>query len=138
MRILSTFENFVGFAGTETYTLTVAKELERLGHDLLIYSPIPPCVPDRDASGPLARTLMQGPLGELAGLPDFFAGPASRPVEGDERIAARRAVGRLNLEQLLDVETGTSQQGDHLSVGEVELDGVIVRPLEVVHPKIWS
>ncbi len=39
MRALLTFENFVGFGGTETYTLTVANELERLGHDVLIYSP---------------------------------------------------------------------------------------------------
>lgn len=39
MRILLTFESFVGFAGTETYTLAVAKAFERFGHDVLIYSP---------------------------------------------------------------------------------------------------
>ncbi len=39
LRVLLSFENFAGFGGTETYTLTVAKELERLGHDVAIYSP---------------------------------------------------------------------------------------------------
>ena len=39
MRILLTFENFVHYAGTETYSLTLARELERLGHDTVIYSP---------------------------------------------------------------------------------------------------
>jgi hypothetical protein len=36
MRILLSFENFIGFAGTETYVLTVAKELDRLGHDVKV------------------------------------------------------------------------------------------------------
>jgi len=39
VRVLLSFENFAGFGGTETYTLTVAKELDRLGHDVAIYSP---------------------------------------------------------------------------------------------------
>ncbi len=39
MRIVLGFENFDGFGGTETYTLTVARELDRLGHDALVYSP---------------------------------------------------------------------------------------------------
>lgn len=39
MRILLSFEIFAGFGGTETYTLTVATEFERLGHDVAIYSP---------------------------------------------------------------------------------------------------
>lgn len=39
MRILLSFENLVAFGGTETYTLTVAMELDRLGHDVTIYSP---------------------------------------------------------------------------------------------------
>ena len=39
MRILLSFENFTGYGGTETYTFTVAKELDRLGHDTAIYSP---------------------------------------------------------------------------------------------------
>jgi hypothetical protein len=39
MRILLSFENLTGFGGTETYTVTVAGELERLGHDVAIYSP---------------------------------------------------------------------------------------------------
>ncbi len=39
MRVLLSFENFAGFGGTETYTLTVAMELDRLGHDVAVYSP---------------------------------------------------------------------------------------------------
>jgi hypothetical protein len=39
MRIVLTSENFDGFAGTETYTLTVAQQLDALGHDVSIYSP---------------------------------------------------------------------------------------------------
>ena len=39
MRILLSFE-FLGLGGTETYTVTVARELERLGHDAAIHSPV--------------------------------------------------------------------------------------------------
>lgn len=39
MRILLSFENLQGFGGTETYAVTVARELERLGHDAALYSP---------------------------------------------------------------------------------------------------
>jgi hypothetical protein len=39
MRVLLSFENFAGFGGTETYTLALARELERLDHDVSIYSP---------------------------------------------------------------------------------------------------
>ncbi|HEY2435980.1 MAG TPA: hypothetical protein VGH93_02285 [Solirubrobacteraceae bacterium] len=39
MRVLLSFENFAAFGGTESYTLTVATELERLGHEVAIYSP---------------------------------------------------------------------------------------------------
>lgn len=39
MRVVLSCENFDGFGGTETYTLTVAQQLEGLGHDVSIYSP---------------------------------------------------------------------------------------------------
>jgi len=39
MRILLSFESLVGFAGTESYAVTVAHELIRLGHDAAIYAP---------------------------------------------------------------------------------------------------
>lgn len=39
MRLLLSYENFAAFGGTETYNLTVALELERLGHDVSIYAP---------------------------------------------------------------------------------------------------
>jgi hypothetical protein len=39
VHVLLSFENFAWFGGTESYTLTVAKELQRLGHEVAIYSP---------------------------------------------------------------------------------------------------
>ncbi len=39
MRIVLSSENFDGFGGTETYTLTVAQQLDALGHDVAIYAP---------------------------------------------------------------------------------------------------
>lgn len=39
MRFVLSSENFDGFGGTETYTLTVAQQLDALGHDVAIYSP---------------------------------------------------------------------------------------------------
>lgn len=38
MRIVLSYENLDGFGGTETYTVAVARELGRLGHDAAIYS----------------------------------------------------------------------------------------------------
>jgi hypothetical protein len=38
MRIIITFQNMVAFAGTETYVLTVAGALEKLGHDVVIHT----------------------------------------------------------------------------------------------------
>lgn len=51
MRILLSFEHLEGFGGTETYTVTVARELGRLGHDAAIYSP------NRGAMADFARDL---------------------------------------------------------------------------------
>jgi hypothetical protein len=39
LRILLSTEYFAGVGGTESYTLTVARELGRLGHQATIYSP---------------------------------------------------------------------------------------------------
>jgi hypothetical protein len=39
VRLLLSCENFDGFGGTETYALTVAQQLERLGHEAWIYTP---------------------------------------------------------------------------------------------------
>ncbi len=41
MRILLSTENFDAFGGMETYTRTVAHELDRLGHQTAVYSPRP-------------------------------------------------------------------------------------------------
>src|SRR5580693_8979228 len=37
MRIVLGLHDFSSFAGTETYTLTVADELVRLGHEVVVY-----------------------------------------------------------------------------------------------------
>jgi hypothetical protein len=39
MRALLSLENFDGTGGTETYALTVAQQLDRLGHEVWIYTP---------------------------------------------------------------------------------------------------
>ena len=39
MRIVVSFLQMVGFGGTETYVLTVAGELQRLGHDVVVHAP---------------------------------------------------------------------------------------------------
>jgi hypothetical protein len=39
MRIVVSTLDFSGFAGTETYSLTIARQFSRLGHDPMIYSP---------------------------------------------------------------------------------------------------
>jgi hypothetical protein len=49
MRIVLSVESFSLFGGTQSYTLTTAMELERLGHDVAIYSP------DRGAMAEFAR-----------------------------------------------------------------------------------
>jgi hypothetical protein len=61
MRALLSFENFDAFGGTETYTLTVAHELERLGHEAPIYSPNPGAMADL-AQSQGARVLGPGEL----------------------------------------------------------------------------
>ncbi len=39
MRVVVSHEQLVGFGGTESYALTVAEGLERLGHDVVVYTP---------------------------------------------------------------------------------------------------
>lgn len=39
MRIVLSLHDFSGFAGTETYTLSVARELQDLGHETIIHAP---------------------------------------------------------------------------------------------------
>jgi hypothetical protein len=81
MRILLSFE-FLGLGGTETYTVTVARELERLGHDTAIYTP---------AGGPMvesARSQGVRVLGREA-LPD-----ACELVIASDAATAHELAGR--------------------------------------------
>jgi hypothetical protein len=40
MRIVVGLHELAGFGGTETYALTVAEELQRLGHDVVVHAPV--------------------------------------------------------------------------------------------------
>jgi hypothetical protein len=47
-----------------------------------------------------------------------------------------RALCGLNLPQPLDFETAVAEQPDHVPVRKVELDTVVVRPLEPMHSEL--
>src|SRR5581483_10412286 len=63
MRIVTSVWGLTGFGGTESYTLTVASELERLGHDVWIYAP------EIGASGEHARARGMRVIDEESRLP---------------------------------------------------------------------
>ena len=50
------------------------------------------------------------PLASLARLPNFFAGPLTRPLRGHEVVARRRSRAGPNLDQILNLETCATQQ----------------------------
>ena len=55
---------------------------------------------------------------------------------GSARSGAARVRRRLELDQVLDLEAVRAQQADPVAVAEVELDPVLVGPLEAVHPEV--
>jgi hypothetical protein len=63
-----------------------------------------------------------------AGLPYFFAWPVARPLERAIRIRCRRVRFRTKLDQVLDLESGDSQQSDPITVGEMKLNAVVRGP----------
>src|ERR1039458_219403 len=68
--------------------------------------------------------------------PDFLGRPAPRPVDGDEGIARDRLVRGAELDQVLDVESGASQETDPIAVVEVELHALFVGPFVPVHAEV--
>src|SRR4051795_7324116 len=75
---------------------------------------------------------------DLAGAPDLLGGPLSRPLRTGQRVVAvrRRALRRLDLDQVLDLQPVLAQEADPVAVAEVEVDPVRVGPLEAVHPEV--
>src|SRR5579875_1983852 len=62
-------------------------------------------------------------------FPDFFTGPAVRPVARDFRIVAVGGLWRLDFDQILDDKAAGPQQPKRLAVRQGELD-----PAARVHP----
>ncbi len=77
VRILLATESFDGIAGTETYVLTLAEQLLRLGHDVRIYSP---------RLGQMAE-LARGRGVEVVGELDELGEPADVAVPQDAATA---------------------------------------------------
>ena len=63
---------------------------------------------------------------EPGGLPDLLAGPLLGPFQRHERVAGGGAVGRADLEQLVDGQPLAAHERDQLPVGEVELHRVVI------------
>src|SRR6516162_3736970 len=69
----------------------------------------------------------------FARLPYFFAWPLPRPLEGDEWVRRLRVCSRTNLDQVLDLKSGPSQQGDPITVGEMKLNAVVGGPFNAIY-----
>jgi hypothetical protein len=67
MRIVLSLHEFASFAGTETYTLSVAHELQGLGHEAIVYAPT--LGPIADAAREQGLTVVDRPEG-LPGTAD--------------------------------------------------------------------
>lgn len=82
MRILLSVENFNVFGGTESYMLTVAQRLERLGHQATIYTPNP---------GPAAQFAREQAVrvAEVAQLPDGIDAIFSQDASTAYELAGR-------------------------------------------------
>src|SRR5436190_24384442 len=68
----------------------------------------------------------------LAQSPDFFTGPALRPIGRDVRVMGG-GVGRcLQFGERFDEESAAAKEGDPLAIGQGEFDGVIVGPFDAM------
>src|SRR6267154_675513 len=72
-------------------------------------------------------------LPPLADLPYLFGGPLPRPVQRDELVPRRRALGRADLDQVLDLEARHAEEAHPVAVSEMELDARIARPFHSVN-----
>src|ERR671935_182511 len=72
----------------------------------------------------------------LARHPDLLGWPAPRPLDGDVGITGGRARWWPQLDEILHLEVMSTQEPNPIPVAEVELDGLVVRPFEAMHPKV--
>src|ERR671935_1084995 len=86
--------------------------------------------------GTRARARMRSGSRALARHPDLLARPAPRPRDGDEGIAGGRACWWPQLDEVLHLEVMPTQEPDPVAVAKVELDRLVVRPFEAMHPKV--
>src|SRR3954466_8507603 len=84
---------------------------------------------DRDAS---SNGAAGGASATLARDPDLFVRPLARPLGRDVGVVrvCLRALGRIQLDEALDLEAILVQQIDPLAVPEMELDLLRVAPLD--------
>src|SRR5919198_1217584 len=72
----------------------------------------------------------------LARHPDLLRRPAPRPLDGDVGIRGGRARWWPQLDEILHLEGMPTQEPNPVPVAEVELDRLVVRPFEAMHPKV--
>src|SRR3954464_8733111 len=84
---------------------------------------------DRDAS---SNGAAGGASATLARDPDLFVRPLARPLGRDVRVVrvCLRTLGRIQLDETLDLEAVLVQQVDPLAVAEMELALLRVTPLD--------
>src|SRR4051794_21624751 len=75
---------------------------------------------------------LRRPLASFPGDPDLFGRPLPSPLGRDVGEARRRALGGIELEEILDVEGVSAEQPDPVASAQGEVDRVVVRPLESV------
>src|SRR5947209_6976380 len=72
----------------------------------------------------------------LARHPDLLGWPAPLPLDGDVGITCGRARWWPQLDEILHLDVMPTQEPNPIPVAEVELDRLLVRPFEAMHPKV--
>src|SRR5918912_4397458 len=83
-----------------------------------------------------ARARMRSGSRALARHPDLLGRPAPRPLDGDVGITGGRAHRWPQLDEILPLEVMLTHEPNPIPVAEVELDRLVVRPFEAMHPKV--
>src|SRR5688572_4083579 len=72
-------------------------------------------------------------VGPASRLPNLLRRPLARPLRRDIRIARRPPLRRLDFDQILNLESAAPEHSEPITVGQVELDASIARPLDPIH-----
>src|SRR3954453_16002386 len=114
-----------GAAGGASATLQRSVRIvrRRLGHTLWI---------SRPTAGTAVGLCAASPSRRLARDPDLFVRPLARPLGRDVRVVrvCLRTLGRVQLDEALDLEAVLVEQVDPPAVAEMELDLLRVAPLD--------